>query len=214
MSLGPDGKVRGMKRVILTLAACVVALCIAGCAGGGSSVYEIIPGVPFPATYQIAITPDGYDAALPAVHYLSIVEPTVSSGHSFEFTISPVGSLTTAGAIEVSTARSPGTIPQVRGRSVSLSVDSTEYASAAQFVGVVGYENTGAVLADSGTVKANFWTDEQTGARLVHGTFNLTTVNPAITPLFRSYKGTFDGELTGDDGDGGESGGGPPDPPY
>lgn len=204
-----------MKRVILAFVACAAAVCFVGCATGGGSAYEIIPGVPFPATYLVQITPDGYDSALPAQHRLSIVAPTNAGGHSFEFAIQPVGTLETVGAIEVTTARSPGTAPVAKGHDIEVRLDATEFASAAQFRGVVGYEETGAALAQSGVVKAHFWTDAD-GIRQVRGTFLLTTANTAVAPLFRTYKGTFAGQLATDGGGGGESGGGtgPPDPPY
>lgn len=203
-----------MKRVSLAIVACAAAVFLAGCGGGGGSAYELIPGVPFPATYLVQITPDGYDAPLPAEHRLSIVAPTAQGGHDFDLALRPVGSLETVGAVEVSTARSPGTVPVIRGRSVLVSIESTDFASAAQFRGVVGYEATGAALAQSGNVRANFYTDAD-GFQMVEGSFELTTANPAVAPLFRTYKGTFEGQIATSD-DGGDGGGdtGPPDPPY
>lgn len=201
-----------MRRVLLALVACVAAAALVGCVTTEHSKYELIPGVPFPATYLVNVTPQGYDVPIPVVHRLSITAPTAVGGHDFEFTVQPIGTLQTAGALEVSTARSPGTAPTVRGRSVNVSIASTDYASAAQFMGVVGYEGTGAVLATSGTVTANFRTDSD-GYQVVSGSFALTTANTAVAPLFRTYRGTFEGLISSDDDGGGGGGSNPPDPP-
>ncbi len=212
-----------MKRLFLavaTLALLVAIPLMSGCASGGpaAGVGEVIPGVPFPASYRVLVTPDGATEPIPAVHTLRITAPAVGTGHAFEFTIQPAGGLTAAGSIEVMTGRAPGTAPILSGKTVTVNVSAVELASPAQFRGLVGYEASGAVLARSGTVRATFVTNTD-GSQSVTGTFSLTTESEQVPPNLRNYKGTFNGDLIVDPGDdpnngGGGGGSGPPLPPF
>jgi len=212
-----------MKRVFLavaTLALLVAIPLMSGCASGGAAagVGEVIPGVPFPASYRVLVTPEGATEPVPAIHKLSITAPAVGTGQAFEFPIQPAGGLTTPGTVEVMTGRAPGTVPMLSGKTVTLNVSAVELASPAQFRGVVGYEASGAVLARAGTVRATFVTNAD-GSRSVTGTFCLTTESEQVPPSLRTYKGTFNGDLIvspDDDANNGGGGGGsgPPLPPF
>jgi len=203
-----------MKAAVAALLALALIGFVAGCGGGagGAGTYELIPGVPFPAYYALQITPKDYTEPIPLVHQLSLVSPTVAGGHEFDIVVEPVGSIDTVGALEVVTARTPGSVPWVAGRSVGVTVDSTQTSSPVLFRGVVGYESTGATLAHSGSFRATFTTEDD-GTRVVEGTFTFTTGDPCVSPAFQTYKGTFTGVETVPT-DGGGGGAGPPLPPF
>jgi hypothetical protein len=213
------GKVRGMKRLILALAivgpACG-ALYVSGCVGHGAagSIYEIIPGVPFPAQYSVAITPTGMTAPLATEHILQIVAPAAGSGHAFEVAIEPVSTVDVLGAVELMTARAPGSPPMLSGTTVRVNVVSDAYASPVQFRGLTGYEVSGTVPASSGWLEMTFRTSAATGNQTVSGRFELTTADPEVPPALRTYTGTFAGEYQPSGTPGGGPGGGPPGPPF
>ncbi len=211
-----------MNRPLLAVAMLAMLVAVplmSGCASGGVTpdVGEVIPGVPFPASYRILVTPEGATEPIPTIHTLSITAPAVGTGHAFEFTIQPVGALTEPGAIEVMTGRAPGSPPLVSGTTVTVNVSAVELASPAQFRGIVGYEASGAVLAQNGKVTATFVTNAD-GSRSVRGTFDFVTASEQVPPQLRNYKGTFQGDLITEPGNGSGGGGGgtsgPPLPPF
>lgn len=177
--------------------------------------YEVIPDVPFPAVYRLTVTPEGSENPIAQEHLLQIVAPPAASGHAFALAIQPYLSLDTPGAFELMTARAPSSPPKLSGSRVRVQVTGSEYASPAQFRGLVGYETVGVVIASSGAVELRFWTDSE-GTRLVSGTFDLTTTDTRVPPQLRRYRGRLNGVLRGSltPGEGGGGPVGPPMPPY
>jgi len=208
-----------MRRLILALAVLAAAAAmlslIGGCPPAANLTGDVIPGVEFPSVYTVLVTPDGQDEPLATVHRLSITAPAANTGHPFELALQPASSLDVSGAVEVVTARAPASTPVVDGTTVAVTVTSSDYASVAQFKGLVGYDESGAVLARTGSLFVRFY-DTDEGAKKLTGSFTFTCNDPQVPPALRTYRGTLAGDYLPGTTDGGTNGGGggPPAPPF